>query len=133
MKSINKEDDLKFDGSIRGNNYANWIIYRLTDVMLMKAEALVQKALLQSKANAGLLDQIAAATTVEDSLAIAQEIYQINQSISKCNVKAARLAQIVNLRALTKTDLTQVIDSTKYAVSNTEYDGLVTGLGKSQL
>lgn len=102
----------------------NWILYRITDVMLMKAEALVQKALLQSKANAGLLDQIAAATTVEDSLAIAQEMYQINQSISKCNVKAARLAQIVNLRALTKTDLTQVIDSTKYAVSNTEYDGV---------
>lgn len=43
MQSINKEDDLKFDGSIRGNNYANWIIYRLTDVMLMKAEAMIQR------------------------------------------------------------------------------------------
>ncbi len=26
---------------MRGNNFANWIIYRLTDVMLMKAEALI--------------------------------------------------------------------------------------------
>ena len=28
--------------SLRSNNYINWIVYRLTDVMLMKAEALVQ-------------------------------------------------------------------------------------------
>ncbi|MBR0047255.1 MAG: RagB/SusD family nutrient uptake outer membrane protein [Bacteroidaceae bacterium] len=30
--------------SPRSDNYANWIIYRLTDVMLMRAEALVEKA-----------------------------------------------------------------------------------------
>ena len=29
-------------GSIRSTNYANWILYRLTDVMLMKAEAEVE-------------------------------------------------------------------------------------------
>jgi len=32
------------DDSRRSTNYANWIIYRLTDVMLMKAEAEVEKA-----------------------------------------------------------------------------------------
>ena len=30
--------------SKRGNSYSNWIIYRLTDVMLMKAEALIMKS-----------------------------------------------------------------------------------------
>ena len=30
--------------SYRSTNYANWILYRLSDVMLMKAEALIQKA-----------------------------------------------------------------------------------------
>lgn len=29
-------------GTMRSTNYANWIIYRLTDVLLMKAEALVE-------------------------------------------------------------------------------------------
>lgn len=29
-------------GNVRSDSYANWIIYRLTDVMLMKAEALIE-------------------------------------------------------------------------------------------
>jgi hypothetical protein len=41
--------------SARSENYANWILYRLTDVMLMKAEAEVQIA--------AYLDENAAATT----------------------------------------------------------------------
>lgn len=34
---------LRLTANTRGNAYANWIVYRLTDVMLMKAEALVEK------------------------------------------------------------------------------------------
>lgn len=34
---------LRLTTSARGNAYANWIVYRLTDVLLMKAEALVEK------------------------------------------------------------------------------------------
>lgn len=33
---------LRLSTTSRSNNYANWIVYRLTDVMLMKAEALVE-------------------------------------------------------------------------------------------
>ena len=35
---------LRLEPTMRSTNFANWIVYRLTDVMLMKAEALVQTA-----------------------------------------------------------------------------------------
>ncbi len=38
----NSKSDWKPTYSFRSNKYAHWIVYRLTDVMLMKAEALVQ-------------------------------------------------------------------------------------------
>jgi hypothetical protein len=40
-KSVNKWDDLKLAASPRSGSDANWIIYRLSDVMLIKAEALI--------------------------------------------------------------------------------------------
>jgi len=42
-QNVNKEDDLKLSTSYRGSNNANWIFYRLTDAILMKAEALIQQ------------------------------------------------------------------------------------------
>lgn len=39
--NVTDERSLKLSTSQRGNEYANWIVYRLTDIMLMKAEALV--------------------------------------------------------------------------------------------
>ena len=35
---------LRLNPQMRTSNYANWIFYRLTDIMLMKAEALVERA-----------------------------------------------------------------------------------------
>lgn len=121
----NKDPENETKNIQRFQNYnQNWIIYRTTDVMLMKAEALVQKAYLQSQAHAGLMEQMAAAGSIEDSLAIAQELYEVNQVISGCNTQAARLAQIVNTRAINTTaTYTPVIDSTKYVVGRTAYDG----------
>lgn len=49
------------NNSARQENYANWILYRLTDVMLMKAEAEVQIA--------GYLDDVAAAAATGDGSA----------------------------------------------------------------
>lgn len=45
LSNVTKLDDVKLDLQRRGagDGYANWIIYRLTDIMLMKAEALVMK------------------------------------------------------------------------------------------
>ncbi len=43
LTTISDESGLRLSISRRSNAYANWIIYRLTDIMLMKAEALVMK------------------------------------------------------------------------------------------
>lgn len=116
---------------IRGNRAfnpynQNWVVYRATDVMLMKAEALVQKALIQAKAQAGLVEQLATVSTVEDSLALADQLFQINQTISRYNVEAVRQVQIVNTRAIHSTDEStkSPIDSTKYAVSSVPFDSI---------
>jgi hypothetical protein len=42
-ENLSTDQDLRLSDARRSNNYANWIIYRLTDVMLMKAEAEVMK------------------------------------------------------------------------------------------
>jgi hypothetical protein len=36
-------NDVKMNRAMRSSAYANWIIYRLSDVILMKAEALIEK------------------------------------------------------------------------------------------
>lgn len=41
--NISDERSLQLSVQRRNDNYANWIVYRLTDVMLMKAEALIEK------------------------------------------------------------------------------------------
>ena len=36
-------NSLRLEASLRSTNFANWVVYRLTDVMLMQAEALIEK------------------------------------------------------------------------------------------
>lgn len=43
ISNISNENSLKLSITRRGDEYSNWIVYRLTDVMLMKAEALTMK------------------------------------------------------------------------------------------
>ncbi len=43
VQNVTDESSLRLTTSIRSQNYSNWIIYRLTDIMLMKAEALAMK------------------------------------------------------------------------------------------
>jgi hypothetical protein len=94
--------------------------------MLMKAEALVQKANLQAKANAGIVEQLATVSTVEDSLRLADQLYQVNQKISRYNVEAVRQVQIISTRAINTTDenIKSPIDSTKYTVTANPYDSV---------
>lgn len=99
----------------------NWVVYRVTDVMLMKAEAMVQKAALRKVANNDLVEKIAAATTAEDSLNLANQLLEVNKTVAHLNVSAARMAQIVNMRA--HNDLTSDIDSTAYQITESAYDG----------
>jgi hypothetical protein len=42
-RSVTSESSLDLRSDIRGNNTAAWIFYRLTDMLLIKAEALVQR------------------------------------------------------------------------------------------
>jgi len=42
-KPLATEEDLKLRQSIRGENTAPWIFYRLTDMVLIKAEALIER------------------------------------------------------------------------------------------
>lgn len=44
-RSVTNENSLRLSTDIRGNNTAPWIFYRLSDVLLIKAEALVQRGL----------------------------------------------------------------------------------------
>lgn len=99
----------------------NWIVYRISDVMLMKAEALVQKALLRKAANNDLVEKINTATTSADSLQYANELLEVNKTIAHLNTTAAHLTQIINMRA--HTDHTADVDSTKYTVNENAYDG----------
>lgn len=41
--NINSEADLRLSATMRSTNYANWVVYRMTDVMLMKAEAQIER------------------------------------------------------------------------------------------
>ena len=42
-KNLQKRDDLKQASSVRSEDYSPWIFYRLSDVLLMKAEALIER------------------------------------------------------------------------------------------
>lgn len=90
----------------------NWIFYRVSDVMLMEAEALAQKGILKYKANVSLLDELASAPTPSDSVVVAERMAGVIEEIAGCYREAARYAQIVSTRA--RTDLASTIDSTKY-------------------
>lgn len=79
----------------------DWIVYRVTDVMLMKAEALVQKAriIATSSETQDLVNQLA---NTEDAGAIANLIQQLTpivNNVSGLNRTAMRQVQIVNSRA----------------------------------
>ena len=77
----------------------NWIVYRVTDVMLMKAEAMVQIACLMGEDVRSSVSQIANAGSIHDSVSIARSVYSKVQEISKYLVTGMRQVQIVNTRA----------------------------------
>lgn len=92
----------------------NWILYRATDVMLMKAEAMVQKALCIAKRNASLAESLQSATSDDQRKQIAAQVYDVLKEITANNVTAVRQVQIVNTRA--HADGIADIDSTAYSL-----------------
>jgi hypothetical protein len=58
----------------RSTAYANWIIYRLSDIMLMKAEALVEKM--------GNAPADSAAKTYKDAFSLIQSVYKRANNIT---------------------------------------------------
>lgn len=99
----------------------SWIVYRASDVMLMKAEALVQKGALALKKSEGLYNSLNSATSESEKLNLANQLKEANAAVAAGNVTAARQVQIVNTRA--RIDEISDIDSTKYALAVAEYDG----------
>lgn len=77
----------------------NWVVYRTTDVMLMKAEAMVQIAKMQHEEIKSDVSRLSTASSLSDSLSIANSVYSKVQSISDNLVTGMRQVQIVNTRA----------------------------------
>ena len=77
----------------------NWIVYRVTDVMLMKAEAMIQIASLMGQDVRSSVSQIANAGSLHDSVSIAKSAYSKVREISNYLVTGMRQVQIVNTRA----------------------------------
>lgn len=99
----------------------NWVVYRASDVMLMKAEAMTQKAALIIKAADAEYEKLANANTLNDSLAIAQNLEQVNIKAAALTQTACRQVQIVHTRALTEEKECSV-DSTAYSFTTTDQD-----------
>ena len=93
----------------------NWIVYRVTDVMLMKAEAMVQIASLMGEDVRSSVSQIANAGSLHDSVSIAKSVYSKVQEISNNLVTGMRQVQIVNTRA--QKDGISLYDSLAYKLN----------------
>ena len=93
----------------------NWIVYRVTDVMLMKAEAMVQIASLMGEEVKSSVSQIANASSLSESLSIAKSAYSKAHEISNCLVTGMRQVQIVNTRA--QKDGISLYDSLAYRLN----------------
>lgn len=99
----------------------NWVVYRASDVMLMKAEAMTQKAALIIKAADAEYEKLAHANTLNDSLAIAQNLEQVNIKAAALTQTACRQVQIVHTRALTE-EKECTVDSTAYSFATIDQD-----------
>ncbi len=93
----------------------NWIVYRVTDVMLMKAEAMIQIANLMHEDVKSAVSQIANASSLSDSISIAKSVYPKAQEISNYLVTGMRQVQIVNTRA--QKDGISLYDSLEYKLN----------------
>lgn len=93
----------------------NWIVYRVTDVMLMKAEAMVQIANLMGEEVKSSVSQIANASSLSESVSIAKSAYSKACEISNCLVTGMRQVQIVNTRA--QKDGISLYDSLTYRLN----------------
>ena len=93
----------------------NWIVYRVTDVMLMKAEAMVQIASLMGEDVKSSVSKIASAGSLSDSISIAKSVYSKVQEISNYLVTGMRQVQIVNTRA--QKDGISLYDSLAYKLN----------------
>ncbi len=108
------ESDVPSNRSYTGYD-TNWIVYRVTDVMLMKAEAMVQIASLLGEDVKTSVSQLANAGSLSDSLSIAKNVYSKAQEISNHLVTGMRQVQIVNTRA--QKDGISLYDSLAYKLN----------------
>lgn len=122
MQGRNGNNSAEVQGDRTYKDYQqSWNVYRATDIMLMKAEALVQKGALSLKKSEDLYNSLSSATSESERLNLANQLRDANASVAANNVTAARQVQIVSTRA--RIDEVSDVDSTKYVLNVSEYDG----------
>lgn len=77
-QNITNENSVKFSGSLRSSDDANWIFYRLSDAILMKAEALIERG--------------AADTLVENSAADFARAFHLINTVNKRAIDASPIS-----------------------------------------
>ncbi len=77
-QNVTNENSVKFSGSMRSSDNANWIFYRLSDAILMKAEALIERG--------------AADTLVENSAADFARAFHLINTVNKRAIDASPIS-----------------------------------------
>ena len=77
-QNVTNENSVKFSGSLRSSDDANWIFYRLSDAILMKAEALIERG--------------AADTLVENSAADFARAFHLINTVNKRAIDASPIS-----------------------------------------
>ena len=77
-QNVTNENSVKFSGSLRSSDDANWIFYRLSDAILMKAEALIERG--------------AADTLVENSAADYARAFHLINTVNKRAIDASPIS-----------------------------------------
>ncbi len=77
-QNVTNENSVRFSGSMRSSDDANWIFYRLSDAILMKAEALIERG--------------AADTLVENSAADFARAFHLINTVNKRAIDASPIS-----------------------------------------
>ncbi|MBR5804058.1 MAG: RagB/SusD family nutrient uptake outer membrane protein [Bacteroidaceae bacterium] len=96
-QSVTSETSLGFKSTLRGQKNANWIFYRLSDAILMKAEALIQR---------GNVDTLGVAVDFQHAFLLINTVNK--RAINALNTRAAdtlKMADYVN----TKVDMENLL------------------------
>lgn len=89
------------NGVYRSTNYANWIIYRLSDLMLMKAEALTNMVVETAEEDTSSLEAVQAKNLLSQSFSLVRSVYnRSNPEAGKDSLNFANYGSKDNMNTL---------------------------------